>query len=183
MCIRDRIHVGRGPPLNLGEQTRAVRRNLVSLIEPANQLRAPAQKPDGVVPPERQPIERVGVAARAAGRMYRFPGAEAVTVPGAAQGVECAVFLFQPFAELRLGSPAKAFLSSPLVPHVITQRGGLIAIALDQGGQELPGLAQDIFVIQAKGSAAGCATAANGGKALGTVAADVPRMGLSLIHI
>ena len=98
------------------------------------------QKPDGVVAAERQPVERVGIAAGAVRRMHRFPVAVAVAVPGAAQGFDGAVFCFQPLAEFGLGGPAKALLHVPLVPHVVAQSGGLIAISLDQRGQELPGL-------------------------------------------
>src|ERR1019366_6294781 len=149
------IHVGSRPPLNLGKQARAVRCDLVSLVEPANQFRAPVQQPDGVVPAERQPIEGVGVAARAVWRGHRFPVAVTVPVPGAAEGFDGAVFGFQPLAKLGLGGWAIAFLNSPFVPHVVAQSGGLSAISLHQSGQEFPGLAQDIVIIQTKGRAWG----------------------------
>ena len=91
-------------------------------------------------------------------------------------------FAFSHCAELGLRGPAIALLHVPLVPHVVAQGGGLIAIALDQGGQKLPRLRQDVVIIQTKRRAAGRAAAANRGKALGAVAVDVARVRIFVPH-
>jgi hypothetical protein len=177
-----RINVGCRPPLNLSERTRAMRGNLVLLVEPANQLRAPSQEPHGVVAAERQPVEGVGVAAIAVRRVNRFPVTEAVTVPGTTERLDCAVFRFQPLAELGLRRWAIAFLHAPLVPHIVAQHGWIAAVALDQSGQEFSGLATDIFVIQAKRRTAGGATAAGGRIGLLAVAPNMTCLGVFVPH-
>src|SRR5207247_1413487 len=79
-------NLGRGAPLDVGEQAGAVRRDLVSLVEPANEIGAPAQQPDGVIPAERQPVERIGVAAGVVRRVHEFPVAVTVAVLCPPQG-------------------------------------------------------------------------------------------------
>ena len=159
-----------------------MRGDLVSLVEPADQLRAPAQKADGVVAAKRQPVERVGVAARAMRRVHGFPSGEAVAVPGAAEGLDGAVFGFQPLAEPGLGGRAIALLHAALVPHVVAQGRGVVAIALHQRGQELLGPAADIFIIQTEGGAAGGAAGIDGGEGFGTVGRDVAGLRILVPH-
>src|SRR5260370_9700094 len=122
------------------------------------------------------------MAARAVRRMYRIPIAKTIPMPGATQGLEGAVFCFQPLAESGLGSLAEALLNSALIPHVVAQGGRLVAISFDQGGQEFSGRIPDVVIVQAERRAAGCAAAANRRKAFDTVAVDVARVGVFVPH-
>ena len=83
-----------------------MRGNFVFRIQPANEFLSPAQKANRVVTAECQPVEGVGVTARAVGRMNRLPIAEAVPVPRTAERLNRAVFRFQPLAELGLSGLA-----------------------------------------------------------------------------
>ena len=65
-------------------------------------------------------------------RANEIPLAVTITVPGPAQGFECAVLGFEPLAELGLGGRAIALVRAPLVPEIVAQQGGVTAIALDQ---------------------------------------------------
>jgi hypothetical protein len=103
-------------------------------------------------------------------------------MPREAKSFDCPVFGFQPRAKLGLRGGAKAFLRVALVPHVVAQGGGLVAISLDESRQELPGLTQHIVIVQTKRRATSRATAANGREAPGSVAVDLARVRVFIPH-
>src|SRR5262249_40037250 len=105
------LYFRRMAPGNIGKGAGTVCCNCGVLVEPANQLRAPAQKPNRVIPLKLAPVERITVAS-AARWMNVFPARVAVAVPRATQRLHRAVFGLQPVPELRLRGRAEALLHS-----------------------------------------------------------------------
>ena len=151
-------------------------------VEPANQIGAPMQQADGIIPPECQPVERIGIATSAVRRMHRGPVTETIAMPGATQGLDGSVFGFQPLAELGLGSGTIAFLHPALVPHVITEYGRISAITLHHRSEEFFRVAADFFIVETHGRAAGRAAAADGGKVLAPLDVDAAALGIFVPH-